>query len=78
MMEDNGSQPHLVRRVIAIVLVVDGIGTALLGYRFLDWQAQLGVDWYNRTVLRFFYRWPEPLLRAGGLLQSIASLLFIW
>jgi hypothetical protein len=63
----------LMGMALAAVLTLDGTLTALRGKRFLDWQARVGPDWYRRRVLPFFYKWPEPLLRLGGLAQAAAS-----
>lgn len=68
---------HTLRRLAALFILLDGLGAALMGHALLDWEARLGPRWYERTVLRFFYQWPEPLLRGKGLVQIMAGLLLL-
>ena len=53
-------------RFAAVILLADGLVTAIFGRRFLWWQRRLVPDWY-KLGLDALLDWPEPVLRAAAL-----------
>ncbi|MDX1665353.1 MAG: hypothetical protein R3272_16285 [Candidatus Promineifilaceae bacterium] len=66
--------PLTLRRLLALILMLDGFNTALFGRRFLHLQEEIAPDWYNEELLPHFYRWPERQLRVAGLLEGLVGL----
>jgi hypothetical protein len=53
-------------QLVGLILLVDGMVTAICGRRFLWWQRRYVPDWY-KLGLDALLDWPEPLLRAAAL-----------
>lgn len=56
-------------RLLAVILVVDGLLTIAWGRGFITWQRRLAPEWY-RPVLTALLGWPEPLLRLGAVTET--------
>ena len=52
-------------RLMAAILLADGLVTAIWGRRFLWWQRRHVPDWY-KLGLDALLEWPESLLRAAA------------
>ncbi|BBM73826.1 hypothetical protein [Rhodothermus marinus] len=59
----------MVRRLVAVLLLADGLITVVWGPGFLRWQRRWMPAWY-RPVLDGLLRWPEWLLRLGAALEA--------
>ncbi|HSJ52974.1 MAG TPA: hypothetical protein VLC52_04435 [Anaerolineae bacterium] len=65
------------RRLVAAVLILDGLVTAVWGHGFIAWQRSFAPAWLQKAVLEPLLRWPEPLLRLGAAGQAVlGGLLF--
>ncbi len=60
----------VVRRLIALLLVTDGVITVVWGRGFLRWQRRWMPGWYW-PVLDGLLRWPASLLRLGAALEAL-------
>lgn len=59
----------LARRLLAGVLITDGLITVGWGSDFLRWQRRLAPDWY-RPLLDALLAWPEWALRLGAAAEA--------
>ncbi len=63
-------------QLLAIILIMDGSTTLVLGHRVIAWQRRIAPGWYQ-MALDALLDWPEPLLRAAGALELILALLWL-
>lgn len=57
-------------RLLAVVLVADGLTTIAWGRGFLAWQRRMAPAGY-RPVLDALLDWPEPFLRLGAAGEAV-------
>lgn len=61
------------QRLIALLLMADGISTSLGGHQFLLWLKTWLPRPFFHPFLNFFLSWPESLLRIGAMLQALVG-----
>lgn len=66
----------IVSRLLAVILVADGLSTLLFGHRLIAWQRRIAPDWYQ-MALDALLDWPEPALRSGGAIELLLGLLWL-
>jgi len=59
----------MLKRLLALILLGDGLITVFWGPGFLDWQRRLAPRWYH-PVLDWLLRWPDPILRLGAAAET--------
>ena len=52
-------------RLLAFVLVGDGLIAVAWGRSFIAWQRRIAPSWY-KPVLSWLFGWPESLLHLGA------------
>ena len=62
--------------LVAMVLVLDGLLTAVLGRRFIAWQRRLVPDWY-KVALDGLLELPEGLLRGAAAAEAVLGLVLL-
>jgi hypothetical protein len=62
----------LATRVIGLVVLIDGTASAVYGHGFIRWLAAR-LPRPLRVFVAPFERVPQPLFRAGAILQAVAG-----
>ncbi|HEY76125.1 MAG TPA: hypothetical protein G4O00_08085 [Thermoflexia bacterium] len=62
----------MLRKLLALILLGDGLITVVWGPGFLRWQRELAPRWYH-PVLDGLLRWPSPLLRMGAAFEALVG-----
>ena len=65
-----------VSRILAFVLVGDGLITVVWGRGFLAWQRRIAPEWYG-PALEALLDWPESLLRLGAAGEAVLGGLWL-
>jgi hypothetical protein len=66
----------MMSRLLAAMLIVDGLVTAAWGRGFIAWQRRIAPGWYS-PLLDALLGWPEPLLRAGAAGEALLGGLWL-
>lgn len=67
----------MVRRLLATILILDGLVTVAWGQGFLAWQRGFAPTWH-RAILDKLLSWPESLLRLGAAAQAGLGVLLLF
>jgi len=66
----------IVSRLLAVILVADGLATFIFGHRLIVWQRRVAPEWYQ-MALDALLDWPEPALRTAGVIELLLGLLWL-
>lgn len=62
----------MLKKIIGLIVLTDGILTAAMGKGFLQ-RLHPHVPRFIRPVLHMFMQWPRPLLRVGAMMQAMTG-----
>lgn len=64
------------KRLLAAILLADGLITVVWGRGFLRWQRRIVPEWY-KPGLDVLLEWPESLLRLGAASEAVLGGLWL-